>query len=197
MSHNNLWHKSHSTNKLMVYFHYKSQISLIVATIFHAFFNVILPLEKYSEALATFTPLPPHPVSYITFYTDIAQFRLMAMFTAFTGVDIKEKVVKSFSQLKGKLQIIVETFDFRMGMDCSNARRVIHCGPPSGISNKIHHLFIQHASEKQVNVSSVLIQTACTTKYYCFISVCAVVTKIFYQGSKRFFNICDILSLCR
>ena len=55
----------------------------------------------------------------------------MDMFTACTSVDVKEDVVKSFTQPEGRLRIIVATVAFGMGMDCSNVRRIIHWGPPS------------------------------------------------------------------
>jgi len=70
-------------------------------------------------------------------YPDIARFRLMDMFTACTSVDVKDNIVKSFSQLKGKLRIIVATVAFGMGMDCSNVRRIIHWGPPSDIESYV------------------------------------------------------------
>ena len=59
-------------------------------------------------------------------YPDIARFSLMDMFTACTSVNVKDNIVKSFSQLEGKLQIIVAIVAFGMGMDCSNVRRIIH-----------------------------------------------------------------------
>ena len=66
-------------------------------------------------------------------YPDISRFRLMDMFTACTNVDVKEDIVKSFTQPEGRRRIIVATVAFGMGIDCSNVQRIIHWGPPSDV----------------------------------------------------------------
>ena len=70
-------------------------------------------------------------------YPDISRFRLMDMFTACTSVDVKENIVKSFTQPEGRLRIIVATVAFGMGMDCSNVQRIIHWGPPSDVESYV------------------------------------------------------------
>ena len=49
------------------------------------------------------------------------------MFTACTTPDIKEGIVKSFTQLDRKLKIIIATVTFGMGMNCQNVHKIIHC----------------------------------------------------------------------
>ena len=60
------------------------------------------------------------------------------MFTACTTPDLKEGIVKSFTQLNRKLRIIIiATLTFGMGMDCPNVHKIIHCGPPSDVESYI------------------------------------------------------------
>ena len=53
------------------------------------------------------------------------------MFTACTTPNIKENIVKLYTQLDTKLRIIIATVTFGMGMDCPNVHKIIHWGPPS------------------------------------------------------------------
>lgn len=57
------------------------------------------------------------------------------MFTVCTTPDVKDSIVKSLTQLHGKLRIIIATVAF--GMDCPNVRRIIHWGPPSDVESYI------------------------------------------------------------
>ena len=70
-------------------------------------------------------------------YPDISRFRLIDMFTACTSVDVKEDIVKSFTQPEGRFRLIVATVAFGMGMDCSNVQRIIHWGPPFDVESYV------------------------------------------------------------
>ncbi len=68
---------------------------------------------------------------------DLAKFRLVDMFTACTVPNVKECIIKSFTNLTSPLRIVVATVAFGMGLDCSNIRRIIHWGPPNDIESYI------------------------------------------------------------
>ena len=113
-------------------------------------------------------------------YPDVSQFRLIDMFTACTTPDVKESIVKSFTQLDGKLRIIIATVAFGMGMDCPNVRRIIHWGPPSDVESyiqetgradrdgEIAHAWLYYSSKElsQGNVKNYMI-TYCHSKSEC------------------------------
>ena len=61
---------------------------------------------------------------------DLAQFRMLDMFTACTHPTVKESIICSVPDKEGTLRIIVA---FGMGVDCPNIHRVIHWGPSSDI----------------------------------------------------------------
>lgn len=65
--------------------------------------------------------------------TDLAQFRMLDMFTACTHPTVKESILCSVPDKEGTLRIIIATIAFGMGLDCPNIRRVIHWGPSSDI----------------------------------------------------------------
>ena len=64
---------------------------------------------------------------------DLAQFRLVDMFTACTTKDVKDAILRGFCDPHGILRIVIATVAFGMGLDCPNVRRVIHWGPPSDV----------------------------------------------------------------
>ena len=59
---------------------------------------------------------------------DLAQFRLVDMFTACTPMSVKEDILQSFCDVNGILRVVVATVAFGMGLDCPNVRRIIHWG---------------------------------------------------------------------
>ena len=71
-----------------------------------------------------FTDPPGYPTSQ-------HQFRLVDMYTRAATVEMKEKILASFSTPNGKLRIVIATTAFGMGIDCSDIRQVIHWGPPT------------------------------------------------------------------
>ena len=59
---------------------------------------------------------------------DMAQFRLIDMFSACTQPDVKEEIIRSFSIPNSQLRVVIATIAFGMGIDCSNVRRIMHWG---------------------------------------------------------------------
>ena len=62
---------------------------------------------------------------------DLAEFRLVDMFTACTHPPVKEKILSNFKNLQGSLRVVVATVAFGMGLDCPNVHKIIHWGPSS------------------------------------------------------------------
>ena len=56
-------------------------------------------------------------------YPDIAKYRLVDMYTSVTVDSVKKQIVKSFCDPNGRLQIVVCTVAFGMGLDCPNVKR--------------------------------------------------------------------------
>lgn len=61
--------------------------------------------------------------------TDIPQFCLLDMYTACTLPNAKDSILKSIPCEYWALAGIVGTIAFRMVLDCSNIRKIIHWGP--------------------------------------------------------------------
>lgn len=59
------------------------------------------------------------------------------MFHATNSVEVKNSILKSFSCSGGRLQILIATIAFGMGINCPDIRRIIHLGPPSDCESYI------------------------------------------------------------
>ena len=66
-------------------------------------------------------------------------FRLIDMYTKWQEVDVKESIIKFFSDPNGKLRVIVATIAFGMGLDCPNIE-IIHWGPSSTVEDYVQKI---------------------------------------------------------
>jgi ATP-dependent DNA helicase RecQ len=67
---------------------------------------------------------------------NIAHFRLVDMFTAFTEQKVKDVII-NFTQKEARLRVVIATVAFGMGLDSPNIRRIIHWGTPANIESYI------------------------------------------------------------
>ena len=71
------------------------------------------------------------------FSPGLVRFRLIDRFTACTTKTVEESITNSFSDINGKLRIVVATIAFGMGLDCPGVRKIIHWRPPSDLESYI------------------------------------------------------------
>ena len=64
---------------------------------------------------------------------DLAEFRLVDLFTLCTQKDVEDTILHSFSDPDGTLRVVVATVAFGIGLDCPNVRRIIHWGASNDI----------------------------------------------------------------
>ena len=64
---------------------------------------------------------------------DLAQFRLINMFTGCTHPSVKDTILENFCNPNGPLKIVIATIAFGVGLDCPHVRRIIHWGASSDI----------------------------------------------------------------
>ena len=63
---------------------------------------------------------------------DIANFRLVDMFTACTDVVTKTRIIENFTK-PSQLRIVIATVAFGMGINCPDVHHIIHFGPPDDV----------------------------------------------------------------
>ena len=69
--------------------------------------------------------------------TNLAQFRLVDMYTSATCKPLQDSIVASFSNGDAPFQIVICTIVFYMGIDCVDICQVIHWGPTSDVESYI------------------------------------------------------------
>ena len=70
-------------------------------------------------------------------YPNLAEFRMVDMYTACTHPLVKDTILKQFQQPQSALRVIVATIAFGMGLDCPNVRCIIHWGAPEDLETYI------------------------------------------------------------
>ena len=70
---------------------------------------------------------------------DLADFRLIDLFTACTHPLVKEKILKNFRDKAGVRRVVIATVAFGMGLDCPDVQRIIHWGPSGDIKTYVKH----------------------------------------------------------
>jgi bloom syndrome protein len=96
--------------------------------------KTIIFFRQYTDCALMYHVLQGKLGKYITFppgYPVLQEFRVIDMYTRASTVEMKEKVLKSFCDTKGKLRVVLATTAFGMGVDCSDVRMIFHWGPPS------------------------------------------------------------------
>ena len=68
---------------------------------------------------------------------DLAKNRIVDMYCKCTEASVKETIIKSFCDPKGKLRVVIATIAFGMGLDCQNVRQTILWGAPSDVEAMI------------------------------------------------------------
>ena len=61
------------------------------------------------------------------------RYRMVEMLHSNTPEDVKQHVMKMFSQSDSHLRILVATIAYAMGVNCKNVTRVIHFGPSNTV----------------------------------------------------------------
>ena len=67
---------------------------------------------------------------------DIADFRIVDMFTSCTDEATKSKIMERFTK-PSQLRIVIATVAFGMGIDCPDVHQIIHLGPPDDLESYI------------------------------------------------------------
>ena len=63
-------------------------------------------------------------------YTDL-QVHLADLFTAVSMFELRELMLKEFSKPDTKLQLLIATTAFGLGVDCPDIERILNYGSPS------------------------------------------------------------------
>ena len=98
--------------------------------------KTIIFFRQYTDCALMYHVLQDKLGKHITFppgYPVLQEFRVIDMYTRASTAQMKEKVLKSFCDTKGKLRIVLATTAFGMGVDCSDVRVIFHWGPPTSL----------------------------------------------------------------
>ena len=67
---------------------------------------------------------------------DLAQFRLVDMYSSCTDTDTKRIIMEQFTK-PSQLRIVIATIAFGMGIDCPDVQSIIHLGPSDDLESYI------------------------------------------------------------
>ena len=70
-------------------------------------------------------------------YPNLAEYRVIDMFTRVLTSAKKEEVVSLFSEQGGKLRFIIATAAFGMGIDVPDIKQIIHWGMPASLEEYV------------------------------------------------------------
>jgi len=67
----------------------------------------------------------------------ILKLRLIDLFTAGSTNEMREAIINEYCQENSKLQVIIATSAFGLGIDCPDIMRVINWGSPSTLEDLV------------------------------------------------------------
>lgn len=67
-------------------------------------------------------------------YLDCQPYQVVDMYTRACKMEMKEGILKTFSEVGGKLCVVIATTAFGIGIDCSDIERIIHWGMPGSVA---------------------------------------------------------------
>jgi len=69
--------------------------------------------------------------------SELSKYRLVEMFTSVTDQEVKQQILKSFSNPSAPLRVVCATIAFGMGIDTPDVHRIIHFGAPNHLHSYI------------------------------------------------------------
>ena len=69
-------------------------------------------------------------------FLNVSKYRSVEMYNRIMTTEKKEQVLSNFSS-DSTIEMIITTSAFGLGIDCSNIRRIIHCGLPTTIEEYV------------------------------------------------------------
>ena len=138
-------------------------------------YRVLLELYQYTilelnehGALFADTPIPGKQ----------SQFRVCDKYDACTSLEVRQNILKSFTEPEGNVRLIFATVAFAMGLDAPNVRRIIHWSPPDDIEMYIQEsgrggrdrkpsVAVLYYDEKNLHHANEDMKAYCSNKIVC------------------------------
>ena len=101
--------------------------------------RVIIYCRKYldcSNLYSFFKRGLAHEFTEPTDAPDVADFRMVDMFSSCTDETTKNKIIKLFTK-QSQLRIVIATVAFGMGINCPDVQEVVHFGSPDDVESYI------------------------------------------------------------
>lgn len=73
-------------------------------------------------------------------YPDLHQFRLVEMFHSGCTVQVRDKILKTFTDILSNVRVVIATSSFGMGIDCPDIRRIVHWGTPDSVEQYVQEV---------------------------------------------------------